>query len=656
MRPIQDDGAQAWAVKGDDMVDFRMKIQEEIFGDFSDVDMDGLCLQLANLSIGYSHPHTLNFSVTAPSQTAPLARNAFIRFWDNDGQLGGDPQDETNCLFEGFLEDVKPGADANTVNYTAYDPTHLAAKKAAIMSAAWTEGDNTADPKILPQKAIGAVPRLVLNCANDADDDYAFARNGLGTAAQLIAGILEDQYYPLYWINAAPGDGSNFGGGLAYVWTDELERLTTIAQEKIVHESTTVRAAITQILTRFHPEWRMYWQPGARKFRFANVTAAPQLELKFNDPTSTYKILSVALEPTTEGRYGAIEYRGPETLSTGLFNWLDGGTSNTLVPLGSGVVLESYTDSNGTHDAIAYTSYQISNPAFRRGGKLLPAPYELVMDGNVVTYRGPVLQLSFDRGVTWTSTNTWFDHYNGIAYWYQPVYYWSDHTPPGSTQHYFPPNAARLVWPYYIDPIIVRSPGPESAFGGAAGSFIGTYKTVGNVEAEFNQYDEALAVGYEYGTPVTTVYRRAQFQQLTDSLLYERKDIAWVGTVTINGLAWDFAQLGLRINFTSQDKDGNPVTTGWEDINAWLTDVDYDLERGITTLTLNSDQLQNLGWDPSLLKERLKIKALQQVEYSTYQTIIQKMSDGLPWISGVVETTHFQYVDPTTGKIVDSTG
>lgn len=639
------------------MVDFRMQIQDGIFGTFTDVDMAALCLQLERLDIGYSHPHVLSFRVTAPNHTAPLARNAFIRFWDADGTLpDASTQSSSNPLFEGYLEDVKPGDDANIVIYTAYDPTHLAAKMAPIMSAAWEMGDNTVDPKVRPTKAIGAVPRLVLNCANDADDDYAFARNGFGTAGALIAGILEDQYQPLYWINAAPGDGTNAGGGLAYVWTDELELLTTQPQEKVVHESTTVRAAITQIVTRFHPEWRMYWQPGARKWRFANLTNAEAQTIALNDPTSTLKVLGISIEPTTEGRYGGVEIRGPETLGVALFTWMDGGTSNSLVPLGSGTILQTYSDSSGSHDAIAYTQFQIVDTAQRRGGKLLPYPYQLVMNGNVVAYRGPVLQLSFDNGTTWTSTNTWFDHYNGIVYWDQPVYYWADHAPAGSTQQYFPPNAARLVWAPYLDPIIVRSPGPESSFGGAEGSFIGTNYTIGNLPAEYDLYDEALAVGYEYGTPVTTAYRRGQFQTLADSILFERKDIAWGGTITLNGLQYGFAWLGKRINITSQDSDGNPVTTGWEDINAWLTDVEYDLEKGITTITLNSDQMANLGLDPQIMKERLKIKALQQIQYSTYQTIIQTMSDGLPWISGVQETIHFNYVDPTSGKIVESTG
>lgn len=638
------------------MVDFRMKIQEDVpSGSINDVDLSGLCLQFDKLQIGYSHPHVLSFTVAAPCHTAPLARNAFIIVWDADGKLpdGVTDQDEDHPIFEGFLEDVKPGSDANTVLYTAYDPTHLGAKMCPVMSAAWQEG-NFAGPT-RPAKAIGAVPRLVLNCANDADDDYAFARNGLGACSELIAGILEDQYQPLYWIHAAPGDGSNAGNGLAYVWTDELERLVTIPQEKLVHESSTIRASITQILTRFHPEWRMYWQPGERLFRFANVAGAPQINLKFNDPTSTLKILGVSIEPTTEGRYGAVEIRGPETLTVELFNWSDGGGSNTLVPIGSGVVLETYTDVSGDHDAIAYTQFQIVDPTLRRGGKLLPYAYELVMDGNIVSYRGPVLQLSFDRGVTWTSTNTWFDHYNGIVYWDQPVYYWTDHTPAGSTQHYFPPNAARLVWAPYTDPIIVRAPGSESSFGGADGSFIGTAYTVGNLPAEYDLYDEALAVGYEYGTPVTTSYRRAQFQSLADSILLERKDIAWTGNITLDGIQWGFAWLGLRISLTAQDADGNPLTTGWEDINAWLTDVEYDLDRNVTTLTIASDQMANLGLDVSQLKERLKIKALQQVQYSTYESIIQTMSDGLPWMSSVVETTHFDYVDES-GEVVDSTG
>lgn len=613
---------------------------------YIDVDMDALCLQLQKAVFSYAAPHYVSFSLAAANHTTPIPRNAFIRLWDSDGTLpDATPQDEDHPFFEGFLEDVNPGDDGISVNYQAYTPDHISAKLVTIFSAAWNEGDIGSNTR--PSKAIGAVPRLVTNCANDADDDYAFARNGFGTVGQIIAGILEDQYQPLYWINAAPGDGTNSGNGLAYVWTDELERLTTQPQEKIVNESSTVRAAISQILTRFHPEWRMFWQAGNRQFRFANVIAADQITFTLNDPTSDYKILGVQLMPTTEGRCGAVEYRGPETLGVELFRWDLAGTSNTLVPLGSGTVLEVYTDSGGDHNATAYTRFQIVDSTMRRGGKLLPFPYQLVNGGNIVSYRGPVLQLSFDGGGTWTSTNTWFDHYNGIAYWDQPVYFWSDHTPSGSTQHYFPPNAVRLLWAPYTDPIIVRSP---------ASGFQGTAYTLGGLPAELCQYDEALAVGYEYGTPVTTAYRVGQFQALTDSLLTERQDIGWIGHLVLNGLQYDFLWLGMRVNVTALDSDGNPLTTGWEDINAWLTDIEFDLDKGLTTLTINADQMANLGIDAQLLKQRLQIKALKQVQYSTYDTIIQTMADGLPWISGVKETIHFDYVDPNSGDTEDSTG
>ena len=641
------------------MTTWNMKIQTVPFGSYSSVDLDSNCLRLEKLVFSYSAPHYLQFSLAGANHTAPLPRNAFIILWDSDGQLpDGTDQDQHHPIFEGFLEDVRPGDDGITVNYTAYDPTRLAAKAAPVMSAGWSEGDIGTLTR--PQKAIGAVPRLVLNCANDADDDYAFARNGFGTAGQLIAGILEDQYQPLYWCNAAPGDGTNAGNGIAYVWSGEVANLVTEPQEKIVHESSTIRAAITQILTRFYPDWRMYWQPGARLWRFAQLTSAPQVEFTLNDPASTYKILGIQIEPTTEGCFGAVEYRGPETLSIELFSWVDGDSGNTLVPLGSGTVLEVYTDSSGSHDAVAYTQFQIVNPAQRRGGKLLPTPYQLVMNNNIVSYRSPVLQLSFDFGETWTSTNTWFDHYNGIVYWDQPVFYWSDHSPAGSTQHYFPPNAARLLWAPYIDPITVRAPGPDSSWGGSAGSFIGTYSTVGNVNAELCQYDEALAVGYEYGQPVTTSYRKAQFQALVDSILYERKDIVWAGHIVLNGLVWDFAWLGKRINITALDPSGNPLTTGWESINAWLTDVDYDLIAGTTTLSLSSDQMANLGWDAQLLKDRLNIKALQQVEYQTYQYVyrdyVTAFGNHVQDLAAVVETNHFDYVDAQTGNVVDSTG
>jgi hypothetical protein len=155
---------------------------------------------------------------------------------------------------------------------------------------------------------------------------------------------------------------------------------------------------------------------------------------------------------------------------------------------------------------------------------------------------------------------------------------------------------------------------------------------------------------------VTTAYRRAQFQALADSILFERKDIAWAGNIVLDGLQWDFAWLAKRINLTADDANGDPITTGWEDINAWLTDVEFDLDKGITTLTILSDQLANLGYDVQGHKERLKIKALEQVRRTSYSTIIERMADGLPFITAVKETASFDYVDPDSGNVVDTTG
>lgn len=636
------------------MTTWHMKLQPAPFYSFLDVNLDALCMTIEKLQISYSHPHVLQFRVQAPNYTAPLQPGAFVILWDSDGTTPDSaPQTQFNPLFEGFLEDVKPGSDSTSVEYTAYDPTHLSAKKATILSAGWLPGNIGLG--IEPSKPVGAVPRLVLNCYNDADDDYSFSRNTMGTAGQLIAGILDDQYQPLYWINAVPGDGTSLGNGVGYVWTGELELLQTIPQEKIIHESDTVRSAITQILTRFHPEWRMYWQPGQRLWRFANLVNFPQKTITFNDPTSSLKILSGSMEPSLEGRYGAVEIRGPETTSGTLLTWGLGGT-NGVVPIGSGVVLQVYTDSSGSHSAIAYTQYQVVDPALRRSSKLLSIPWELSLGENIVAYLRPTLQLSFDGGATWTDSNCWFDYYNGIAYWYQPIYISKTPAPSsGSTQTLFPPNAVRLLWSPYQNPITVRAPGPDSSFGGLAGSFIGTAWTMGGIKAEYDLYDEMLAVGFEFGQPVTTAFRTAQFQLLADSILAERKDIAWMGTLTFQGLRYEFMWLGLRINLASLDADGNTITTGWENINAWLTDVEFDVEQNLTTITLNADQLANLGLDVAALKERYKIKALKQVQYSTYQSIMTIASDGLPWMSGVVESVHFQYEDPDSGRVTDQT-
>lgn len=619
----------------------HLQVLDEPFGTYTDFDLVANCVKFTGLEISTSSFSSLRFTVSAPQHTTPIARYAFIRFWDDAGVLpDSTPQDATHPLFEGFCEEVK-GTESNIVEYTAYDPTRFAGKMAPVMSAAWSQG--TIATLTRPAKATGVVTRRIDNCKNDADDDYAFERTHDSTAGGLIASILDDQYHPLYWINAAPGDGTDAGNGTAYVWTGELDQLTTKPQEKLVFESDTVRNAVSQVLTRFYPEWRMLFVPGSashRRWRFWTPTLSPEQTITLNDPTASPKVISGSIEPTTEGRFTAVEFRGPETTVIELFTWVKGGGSNTLGPIGSPVVLETV----GAVNIEAYLKWQIVDATKRRGAKLLPEPYQIVMNNNIVSYRGPVLQISFDGGTTWTSTNTWFDHYNGIAYWDSAIYWWSDKAG-AQGERYHPPNAVRLLWAYYTDPIVVRKP---------TTGFEGNAYTLDGLQAEYSMYDEALAVGYEYGTPVTTAAREAQFATLAQSILDERKDTAWIGSLVLNGLDYSFAWLQKRINITALDEDGAPLTTGWEAIKAWLTSVSYDFENRLTTISFNSDQMANLGISEELLKERLKIRALEQrIQYSgdyIYRDYVNYRGEVSQQITGVVETSKFFYVDPETGE------
>ena len=120
-----------------------------------------------------------------------------------------------------------------------------------------------------------------------------------------------------------------------------------------------------------------------------------------------------------------------------------------------------------------------------------------------------------------------------------------------------------------------------------------------------------MAVGWENGTPVAEATRTAQFQELCQRVFEATSDVAFAGGCTIAGVDYDYWGLNLRINLAAVDANGSALTTGWEAINAVLTDVEIDYESRITTLTWNSDQLQFLKVDIEFLKEQLKIDAKQ---------------------------------------------
>ncbi len=134
------------------------------------------------------------------------------------------------------------------------------------------------------------------------------------------------------------------------------------------------------------------------------------------------------------------------------------------------------------------------------------------------------------------------------------------------------------------------------------------------MQVEDRRYDEMLAVGYEKGSPITTVARKAQFEKLAESIHEFVKDIIYTGGCTLQGIDYDFIRLQKLINFAGVDQNGSSLTTGWEAAKAIVTDVEYDFDNDVTTLVFSSDYSAFLQTDVETLKRILKIRALQLVQ------------------------------------------
>jgi hypothetical protein len=202
------------------------------------------------------------------------------------------------------------------------------------------------------------------------------------------------------------------------------------------------------------------------------------------------------------------------------------------------------------------------------------------------------------------------------------------------------------------NPIQVRY--PETGFEGSA-------YTVANLQNELKIYDEMLAVGYEYNQPVTTAARLFQYSLLARYVHAMHKDLIYVGGLTLDGLRYDYQRLDRRVNIAAVDGDGAAIETGWENIDAYLTDVEYDYDQQLTTLLFSSDQMEQIAMDIDEVKKRLKIKALEQRYWYTaqFQNIIRPRTisepiQGISALNPVSQTvlsvqSGVEYIDPDTG-------
>ena len=610
-------------------------------GALTDVDLTTERVTNFVLKISDSHPMTLTFNVLQAQHTLPFGLRKFIKFWDDAGTTpDGAPQSNSNPLFEGWIWECQP-SESNLLAYTAYDPSMISGREIIVMSEAWSTSTSP---------GTDAVPRLIFNATITNDVDYAFSRADGQTIASMLKTILDDAILPLGFYNAAPGSGS------AYI-NAELAAFTYTPQEKIVFTNQSIRNALDSLTQSHYPEYAFLWTPGTRLWHWYSRYTAPPITLTLNDPDATNTVLTLELHRSLEGRYPAVKFYGPETSGpVEIFSTLDG----SLTPIGPSTQIEMYIDSGGIGTVDVFGAYQIVDSTKRRGARLFPTTFLIRDDAyHWVGTRSPTLEFSFDNGDTWRACESvWFDWQNGIVSFPEGVfiYFWTDmELEPGSTRHYWTPNAYRLIWAPYNPPITVRYP---------ASGYAGTSYSVAGQTSEKRIYDEMLAVGYNrIGLPITTASRVAQYEELARSIHTACKDIIYTGGCQLDGLKYDFCRLNRCVNVAAVDMDGDVITTGWEAVHMILTDVEYNFAEQTTSLTFSQEALTAMGDEIDLLKQRLRIGYVQTIRVmNAYLTFSQDRSkysnkpEKYTYASGVVYSDYDLYYDPNLGKVDNALG
>lgn len=622
-----------------------------------------------------SAPKTLTWKMGSPQQDEPIPSGAFVQVWEDTGEYESTAFSSSYPTFEGYCRST-PGRDTYTVEYTAYDPTGEAAINVNVFDEDWVDNAGTIQPDST------AVPRAVYNCMNDRDPDFVICKanpfsgqNGISglTAdltgsvrfflSEIIADLLNHALLPLRHFKAAPS------GTAAYVSADlDVTALQWIPQDKVVIQNETIRSAITRLLANYAPAYKMQFRCGDRKWRFYNQVTGTARTLTLNDYDASQVVLSFWLDKSLDGRATAVELFGPKNFGLSVFDTDTGDLTET-----DGVTYQ-YTNASGLQTTTLPNTWQITDADDRPGSRILPAhyfaPLGLYAASNVsngftwfyylVPTRSPTLQASWDGGVSFvTIPNPYWNFREGTVSvgTNNSLYLFKDYDSGPSNQEYFPPDVVRIVYAPFTAPLGVRY--PTSGYSGTAYSEEG-------VVATFRQYHEMLAVGYEtyqrYATPtgdpvigslVTTEERLNQYKKLAEAIHSQRCNVAWTGGATLDGLQWDYLNLNRRINIAGLDSAGASTTTGWEAINAVLTDVEYDFAEQTTTLMFNSNLLEVAGYPVELLMQQLNIKALERRVSYTSQLHWRFHEDRFSWRkaghwewSGVTLTEHVTYVDP----------
>lgn len=548
----------------------------------------GFCQPTVNIS--YNGPAQFRFRLHAAQHTQPIPLRSLIAF--EDDSYAGHPNQP---IFLGHVWEIVP-QESNVLDYICYDVTMRARNEITIMDG--------------PHGDANIIPRLVFNAKIDNDEDYAYEIAHDATVQTMIETILDNAYNELLTnCQAAP-----LGGGSDAYTSSDMTPFDFVPQEKVTFESELLGAAIDRLLN-FYPQYRMIFEPGytstTNRWRFVKPTTATQVTLTLNDFSGSKKVLSFGLQGNIAQRYSAVRIYGPR-------KW-----TNATITVGGGGISEEWVlteennfkqnGPNGTGVGECAKKWRITDSTKRRASRILPS--EVAVDDAQFNVGGTSLQTRFVREpvfqATWDGTTWWtvpgfkLDIRDGYITTPTPVYQYDPDTSAASND-YLPPSDVRLVYAYFGNPIEVRYP---------TSSYSGTVYSVAGMSVEKRIYDEMLAIGYEQGSPIAEATRTAQFVKLAESIHESVKDIIYTGGCTLEGIDYDFVRLQRRVNFAGVDRHGASLTTGWEAINAIVSDVEYDYENKITTLTFSSDYSAFLQTSVDELKRILKIRALQVVSF-----------------------------------------
>lgn len=580
-------------------------------GTLVDIDVIAEKLYSFKLTRSYDHPAVLQFKANTDSEfvttVASSSFRTFLRFWDADDVTLG-------CnvpLFEGFISDIDPGSDSTEVVITAIDPTGHT--DIPVFSLPWTNGTTP---------GAAAVPRVVYNSKIDNDDDYMWEKLHDATLGEIIEDILTENLAPLQARYAAPGVGRPY-------YQAEVDVLTFKPQEKIVLESESPRSAVQRVLEEWAPQYKLDWEPGNRKWRILDLKSLPSTTVTLNDIDADHVVLSMQIDRSVEGRYTSVKIYGPEEAAQldVTLNGTDDAAGDPLAvgltDISTGPVVDTY---GAGVQVYGKNKWQITDATKRRVVRFLPelfaAPQVGAVYGNPTTgftwlnmfhtpSRSPTFMVRFPSDNMgpdyWVTVEGWqLDAKNGIIDFGDFYVHQYNPNPPtigGITQpNWTNPTDVRLVYATPDPPLTVRY--PTSGYGGTA-------YTVAGIENELAIYDEMLAVDYEYGVATTTAERVAQFTTLAQHLFEMQSDIIYTGGLVLEGMDYTWWGLDRRINVASEDTSGSPATTGLEAINAFVTEVEYDYDAGVTTLTVDGDKQSLIGSNAAQLKSMLKIRALE---------------------------------------------